>query len=100
LSGCYFVRLSGCYFSGERYTYIVFLGRVPRFSFRCAFPCAGLRKLLGCSVVQLFGRGAVACCSGGIRILFSLGGSPGCGFAKFFRVRGLSGLSFTGEFIL
>ncbi len=33
--------------------------------------------------------GAVACCSGGIRILFSLGGSPGCGFANFLCVRDL-----------
>jgi hypothetical protein len=63
----------------------------------------GLFGLLGCSsvrVVRLCGRVDVACCSGGIRILFSLGGSPGCGFAKFFRVRGLSGLSFTVKFIL
>lgn len=51
-------------------------------------------------MVQFIGRGAVACCSGGIRILFLLGGSPVCGFANFFRVRGLSWLSFTGEFIL
>ena len=60
--------------------------------------CSVVRSFIrsGCSVVWARCR----CVSfGGIRILFSLGGSPGCGFAKFFRVRGLSGLSFSGEFI-
>jgi hypothetical protein len=54
----------------------------------------GLRRLFirsSVQVVRLCGRVDVACCSGGIRILFSLGGSPGCGFAIFFRVRGFSG---------
>ena len=59
-------------------------------------------RLLSVQVVRLCGRVDVVCCSGGIRILFFQAGPPVVGSPIFSvcGIFGLSGLSFTVNFIL